>query len=182
MIELLQNKIKVALQYLCIVLLKFLTGTIKGIKFFFIQIFTWVVIETFFYLLGYNCHWGRFGILALSLQICILTYTMLYSWFYSFAPVRLKNMLIPYIIYAGSVYLGIVQEHNWNFKIVTIDEYMLLGWFAPLYGLVILILKVKIKKWVLPKYPKVYRAARITFNTFVSIIMLLTILGWLFGL
>ena len=91
-------------------------------------------------------------------------------------------MFIPYIMYAGSVYLGIVQEHNWNFKIVTIDEYMLLGWFAPLYGLVILILKAKIKKWVLPKYPKVYRAARITFYTFVSIIMLLTILGWLFGL
>lgn len=172
MIELLQNKIKVALQYLCIVLLKFLVGTIKGIKFFFIQIFAWVVIETFFSLLGYNCHWRM---LALSLQICILSYTMLYSWFYSFAPVKLKNIFVLYIIYASSVYLEIVQNHNWNFKIVTIDEYMLLGWFAPLYGLVILISKAKIKRWLLPKYSKIYRVVKITFYIFISIIMLLVV-------
>ena len=77
------------------------------------------------------------------------------------------------------VYLGIVQEHDWNFKIVTIDEYMLMGWLAPLYGLTILILKVKLKRYLSPKYPKFIKGVRITFYTFASIIMLLAILGWL---
>lgn len=168
---------KVALQCLYFVLSKFLMGTIMGIKFFFIQIFAWIVIEIFFLLLGYKCHWGRFGILALSLQVCILAYTMLYSWFYSFVPIKLKNIFVPYIIYAGLVYLGIVQEHDWNFKIVSIDKYMLMGWIAPLYGLAILILMAKIKRWLLPKYSKVINIARVIFYTFVSVIMLSAILG-----
>lgn len=175
----LQNKAKVTLQYLYLILSKFFIGMIKGFKFFFIQILIWIAVELFCNLLGYEFYWERFGILALSLQICILTYTMLYSWFYSFAPIRLKNIFIPYLIYASLVYLGIVQEHDWNFKIVTIDEYMLMGWLAPLYGLTILILKVKLKRYLSPKYPKLIKGVRITFYTFASIIMLLAILGWL---
>lgn len=178
MISSLQNKAKAILQYLYLILSKFFRGTIKGIKFFFIQIFVWIAIELFCNLLGYRFYWGRFGILALSLQICILTYTMLYSWFYSFTPIRLRNIFIPYIIYASLVYLGIVQENDWNFKMVTIDEYMLIGWLAPLYGLTILILKAKLKRWLSPKYPKVVKVARITFYTFASI-MMFVILSWL---
>ena len=81
----LQNKTKVTLQYLYLILSKFFIGMIKGFKFFFIQILIWIAVELFCNLLGYEFYWERFGILALSLQICILTYTMLYSWFYSFA-------------------------------------------------------------------------------------------------
>ena len=33
------------------------------------------------------------------------------------------------------VYLYIVSENDWDFSIVTIDYYMLLGWLIPLGGL-----------------------------------------------
>lgn len=135
---------------------KFLMGTITGIRFFFIQLFLWIIIELFLYFsFGYIHNWGRFGILALSLQACMLAYSMLYSWFYSFVPIRycLKTAFIPYLLYASLVYLGIVQSNDWNFKIVTIDEYMKMGWIAPAYGLFVLILKEIIKKG-LSSYPR----------------------------
>lgn len=166
MINLLQNKAKSTLQYLYLILLKFFSGTIKGIKFFTIQIFMWIAIELFFYMLGFTVYWGRFGILALSLQFCIFAYTMIYSWYYSFIPIRLKNIFIPYIIYASLVYLGIVQENDWNFKIVTIDQYMLWGWLIPLYGLLIFILKKVIKKWLRP-YPNILNIIRKVLNTLI---------------
>ena len=98
MISLLRNKAKATLEYLYMILSKFFSGTVSGIKFFSIQIFMWIAIELFFYMLGFTVNWGRFGVLALSLQICIFSYTMFYSWFYSFVQIRLKNIFIPYVI------------------------------------------------------------------------------------
>lgn len=174
--SLLQNKAKSILEYLYMILSKFFRGTVKGIKFFFIQIFLWIAIELFCYMLGCTFNWGRFGVLALALQICIFAYTMFYCWFYSFVQIRLKNIFIPYIIYAGLVYLEIVKANDWNFKIVTIDEYMLWGWLIPLYGLSVLILKKLIKKW-LCHYPNILNVIRIVLNVltllFVCLILII---------
>lgn len=171
MISSLQSKAKVTLQYLYLILSKFFHGTIKGIKFFSIQIIIWMVIERFLYLIGYRYYYGRFGILAISLLFCVFIYTMLYNWFYSFVTVRLKNIFVPYIIYAGLVYLGIVQENDWNFKIVTIDEYMLMGWLIPLYGLSIFILKKMVKKW-LCHYPNILSMSRKVLNILVLLFVI----------
>lgn len=135
---------------------KFLMGTITGIRFFFIQLFLWIAIELFLYLaFGYIHNWGGFGTLALALQMCMLVYTMLFSWFYSFVSIRhcLKTAFMPYLLYASLVYLGIVGENDWNFQIVTIDEYMLMGWLVPVYGLFVLVFKKAIKKG-LSSYPR----------------------------
>lgn len=180
MISLLQNKAKAILEYLYMILSKFFIGTIKGIKFFSIQIFMWIAIELFFYMLGFTVNWGRFGVLALSLLICIFAYTMFYSWFYSFVQIRLKNIFIPYIIYAGLVYLEIVKVNDWNFKIVTVDKYMLGGWLIPLYGLSILILKKLIKKW-LCNYPKIMNMIRIVLNVFTVLLVCLILFIFLKG-
>lgn len=70
------------------ILRKFFIGTITGIRFFCIQIFVWIPIESFFNLLGYRFYWGPFGLLADALLICILAYSMIFSWFYAFSPFK----------------------------------------------------------------------------------------------
>lgn len=170
-----ENNIKTIKQSIYSILSKFSKGTIRGIKFSFIQIFIWIAIERICNLLGYRFYWGRFGILALALLCCIFAYTMLYSWFYSFTTVRLRNIFIPYLIYASLIYLGIAQEYDWNFKIVTIDEYMLMGWLIPLYGLSIFILKEIIKKW-LCHYPNALNITRKVFNILILLFICLHII------
>lgn len=164
------------------VVLKFLMGTITGIRFFFIQLFLWITIELFLYLsFGYIHNWGRFGVLAIALQMCILAYTMLFSWFYSFIPIKqcLKTVFIPYLLYASLVYLEIVRDNDWNFKIVTIDEYMLMGWLAPIYGLFVLILKKVIKKG-LSSYPRLLNILRKTLDILIILCIGLFVLDRLF--
>lgn len=86
--------------------------------------------------------------LGIGLMMCMVAYTMLFGWYFSFVPLKrgLKRIYIPYLIYAAIVYLGIVEGNDWNFRRVTIDDYMLMGWLAPLYGLFVLKLERKIKK------------------------------------
>ena len=115
MISLLQNKAKAILEYLYMILSKFFSGTINGIKFFSIQIFMWIAIELFL-----------------------------------------------------------------NFKIVTVDKYMLGGWLIPLYGLSILILKKLIKKW-LCNYPKIMNMIRMVLNVFTLLLVCLILFIFLKG-
>ena len=67
--------------------------------------------------------------------------------------------------------MGIVQENDWNFKIVTIDEYMLMGWLIPLYGLSIFILKKMVKKW-LCHYPNILNMSRKVLNILVLLFVI----------
>lgn len=157
------------------ILSKMYNGTTRGVRFFIVQMFVWTAIEALFGSLGGG---GRSSfILYMSLQMCILAYTMIFSLFYSFVPFKhnLKGVFIPYILYASLIYLGIVEENNWNFKRVTIDCYMLMGWLAPIYGLCVLILQEKIKKKLRP-YPRFLKITRMTLNLFSILCILLFIL------
>lgn len=65
-----------------------------------------------------------------------------------------------------AVWLYVVYEQDWNFKIVTIDSFMMSGWtasfyFFPFYFISKLVLKI------LNNRPKVLRNIRIAFNLFV---------------
>ena len=64
------------------------------------------------------------------------------------------------------------MEHDWNFKIVSIDEYMFMGWLAPLYGATLYCIKWKCTQ-LLNSYPRVLRVFRITINTLCIVFFLL---------
>lgn len=80
----------------------------------------------------------RFGVLKIAVFLCIVAYLFIFRIYYIIFPrKKFKRFWIPYLIYALGVYLNIVMENDWYFSIVTIDYYMRLGWFIPVYGLII---------------------------------------------
>ncbi len=158
------------------ILMRFFRQTVLGLRFFFIQLLVWIVLDVLMQLFGFHYYWGRFGFLAMALQFCMLVYSLLYSWFYAFVPLKyfFKTAFIPYLVYMLLVYLGIVFEHDWNFKIVTIDDYMLMGWLIPIYGAFLYCIKWKCTQ-LLKFYPKVLKVLRIIINTLCIIFYLLII-------
>lgn len=156
------------------VFIRFILQTVWGLRFFLIQMMVWLVLDLLIRMLGLNLYWGRFGILAFALQICIFTYTLLYSWFYAFVPLKSfpKTFFLPYLIYMVLVYIGIVADHAWNFKIVSIDRYMMIGWLIPLYGAILFCAKWKCTK-LLELYPKVLKLLRIIVNALCVILFFL---------
>ena len=79
---------------------------------------------------------SRFDLLRLSVDVCIVAYLLIFCTYYKVFPrKKLKRFWIPYLLYMIGVYLYIVSENDWDFSIVTIDYYMLLGWLIPLGGL-----------------------------------------------
>mgnify|MGYP001777718352 FL=1 len=85
---------------------------------------------------------------------------------------------MPYLLYASLVYLGIVGENDWNFQIVTIDEYMLMGWLAPVYGLFVLAFKKAIKKG-LSSYPRFLNILKRTLDIVIILCICVFILNLL---
>ena len=72
---------------------------------------------------------SRFSLLRLSVDVCIVAYLLIFCTYYKVFPrKKLKRFWIPYLLYMIGVYLYIVSENDWDFSIVTIDYYMLLGW------------------------------------------------------
>lgn len=83
---------------------------------------------------------SRFGILRISVFLCIVAYLFIFRIYYTLFPrKKFKRFWIPYLIYVLGVYIYIVYENDWYFSIVTIDCYMRLGWFIPICGLIIYI-------------------------------------------
>ena len=153
---------------------RFFIGTFRGIRWFLIQMLVWIFIAMPFSMLGIGEHGGRSGaILAFSLFICIFAYSMIFNWYYAFVSLRrfLNTFWIPYIVYACAVFFGILAELDWDIRTVSIDQYMLLGWFMPLYGAFIIHNMRKIKKR-LRKDKRKLRAITISFE----------IIVWTFGL
>lgn len=80
----------------------------------------------------------RFGVLEIAVYLCIVAYLFIFRIYFAIFPrKKFKRFWIPYLIYALGVYLNIVMERDWYFSIVTIDSCMRLGWFIPIYGLII---------------------------------------------
>ena len=153
------NKLS-ALQYIK----RFALNTYYGIRQWLLQIVIFDILCKIAIWLGGDISFGRFGLEGLIMILCMLLYTMLYYWFKALTPrlLPLRQIIIPYILYAVMVYLEIVSENDWNFKKVTIDDYMLLGWSMPFYSLMIIGLEYIVKKR-LPNN-KVTRVIKIIWN------------------
>lgn len=106
---------------------------------------------------------SRFGILGLSVNICIVAYLVIFYTYYKVFPrKKLKRAWVPYLLHVTGVYLFIVSENNWHFSIVTIDHYLLLGWLMPLCGVCLLVImflyyRLNVKR-------KLLRIVRLTFS------------------
>lgn len=71
-----------------------------------------------------------------ALLFTIPNYTVLFSFGYVLFNKRKQwwTILIPWVLNIGWVYLEIAKGLDWNYKIITVDEYMLAGWLSPLLG------------------------------------------------
>ena len=166
------NKLS-ALQYIK----RFALNTYYGIRQWLLQIVIFDILCKIAIWLGGDISFGRFGLEGLIMILCMLLYTMLYYWFKALTPrlLPLRQIIIPYILYAVMVYLEIVSENDWNFKKVTIDDYMLLGWSMPFYSLMIIGLEYIVKKR-LPNN-KVTRIIKIIWNVLTVLLLIFIIIG-----
>ncbi len=106
---------------------------------------------------------SRFGILGLSINICIVAYLVIFYMYYKVFPrKKLKRVWVPYLLYISGVYLYIVSENDWSFSIVTIDSYMLLGWLQPLCGACFLVIMFPYYRFNVKR--KLLRIVRLTFS------------------
>ncbi len=132
---------------------KFIKATFRGCGLIILQLIPWFVIDyscslrihRFYYqshrplwVDPYDFFFSNVSF-TFALNLCIVFYTMLFSWYFAFVnkKYQLKFLVIPYFIYAISLYLTVVSEHNWNFKIVSLDVFLRTGLLMPLYGLLI---------------------------------------------
>lgn len=141
-------------------LVRFVKRMIRGFRFFMLQFVILMLIEIGYALLGNSIDRST-GLVFLSFRFCVFAYTMIFYCYFALLPAkyRFKTAFVPYLLYMLLVYLGIVDERDWNFRIVTIDSYMLLGWLAPLFGLIVLLLESGIRV-SLSNYPNALRKIR----------------------
>ena len=107
--------------------------------------------------------------IALAIGACIFVFTFFYCLL---SVLPLKKWIIAVgaqVLLMLTVWLYIVYEQDWNFKIVTIDRYMIHGWTASLYCLVLYLARKMIFK-VLESHTKGLRVARIVFNCSIVLI------------
>ena len=75
----------------------------------------------------------------MALVALIPVYTTLFGLWHAFFPARKQwwTYIVPWGIFMVMVYLEIAWERDWNFKIITIDWWMLFGWLSPLFGVLL---------------------------------------------
>ena len=136
---------------------RFAASTYYGIRQWLLQVTIFNILCKIAIWLGGDINFGRFGLEGLIMILCMLLYTMLYYWFKALTPrlLPLRQIIIPYILYAVMVYLEIVSENDWNFKRVTFDYYMQLGLFMPLYSLAIIGAEYRLKTLIPDKGKRV---------------------------
>ncbi len=109
-------------------------------------------------MIGISHSWPYY--IALEIGLCIFLFTLTFYTLKLFLPI--KKWIIALIVQGIlmlAVWLYIVYEQDWNFKIVTIDSYMIDGWAASLVCLPLyFIMKL------LHHYPKIFKWSKILFN------------------
>ena len=146
---------------------RFALSTYYGLRQYFVQYLLFSIMAWMFM-------WdlGKFNMLGFALALCFFSYTMFFYWFKTFAQ-RLHislQIIIPYIIYAIAVYLSIVSDNDWNFKIVTFDYYMRLGLLMPFCSLAIIGIEQAVKT-LLPE--KLKRIVSIVWNVLTIVLIAL---------
>ena len=135
-------------------------GTKKGLKWIAIQFLVIIAIGLLYYL-GLFCYslftdtglreaimayplFGRVGPYDWQMGLCmsIPIYTLLFGWSHAFFPKREQRwtVVFPWLLFLVLFYLHVAQERDWYFQIITVDEYMLAGWLAPVMGIILHVL------------------------------------------
>ena len=132
-------------------------GTKKGLKWIAIQFLVIIAIGLlyylglFFYSLFTNMGlreammayplFGRVGPYDWQVGLCmsIPIYSLLFGWWHAFFPKKEQwwTYLFPWLLLLVLFYLYVAQERDWYFQIITVDEYMLAGWLAPMMGIIL---------------------------------------------
>ena len=141
-------------------IVKIWKGTKDGIKWFLIQAAVLIAISILYYL-GLLCYslisgigfrevlmsyplLGRVGVYNWRTGLCLAIpiYSLLFGWWHAFFPKREQRLTIvfPWLLLLVLFYLHVAQERDWYFQIITVDEYMLAGWLAPVMGIILHVL------------------------------------------
>ena len=132
-------------------------GTKDGIKWFLIQAGVLLAISLLYYL-GLFCYslfsgigfrevlmsyplLGKAGPYDWRVGFCmsISIYTLLFGWWHAFFPGKEQwwTYVFPWLLLLVLFYLHVAQERDWYFQIITVDEYILAGWLAPVFGIIL---------------------------------------------
>ena len=130
-------------------------GTKKGLKWIAIQFLVIMAIELLYYLglfsyalftnmglreaiMAYPL-FGKAGFYdwRAGLSMSIPIYTLLFGWWHAFFPGKEQwwTYVFPWLLLLVLFYLHVAQERDWYFQIITVDEYLLAGWMAPVFGI-----------------------------------------------
>ena len=85
-------------------------------------------------LIGHSFYTWQVGVV-----VAIPIYTLMFGWWNAFFPEQKHwwTYFVPWSVFVAIFFLHVVQGRGWHFKIITVDDYMLGGWLAPLIGLFI---------------------------------------------
>ena len=130
-------------------------GTKDGIKWFLIQAGVLLAISLLYYL-GLYCYslfsdigfrevlmsyplLGRAGAYNWRTGLCLAIpiYSLLFGWWHAFSTKKSQRWtyVFPWLLLMVLFYLHVAHERDWAFQIITVDEYMLAGWLAPMFGI-----------------------------------------------
>lgn len=137
-------------------IVKIWEGTKDGIKWFLIQAGILLAIGILYYLglLSYSLLTGmefREALMSYpiggsgaynwrtGLCIAIPIYSLLFGWWHAFFTKKSQRWtyVFPWLLLMVLFYLHVAHERDWAFQIITVDEYMLAGWLAPFYGIIV---------------------------------------------
>ena len=109
----------------------------------FVLIFKWIFIQylLLFFLLFFDKmilgnYGGGFYTWRTALGLMIPVCTFLFSFWYVLFPKKkqIQTFFFPYVLLMYLMFMLVASERDWNYKIITVDEYMLTGWLTPLFG------------------------------------------------
>ena len=119
-------------------------GTKDGVKWILIQAGVLLAIGLLYYLglLCYSLLTGmefREGAYNWRTGLCIAIpiYSLLFGWWHAFFTKKSQRwtFVFPWLLLMVLFYLHVAHERDWAFQIITVDEYMLAGWMAPVLGI-----------------------------------------------
>ena len=138
-------------------IVKIWEGTKDGIKWFLIQAGVLLAISLLYYL-GLYCYslfsgigfreflmsyplLGRAGAYNWRTGLCLAIpiYSLLFGWWHDFFTKKSQRWtyVFPWLLLMVLFFLHVAHERDWAFQIITLDEYMLAGWMAPFYGIIV---------------------------------------------
>lgn len=71
--------------------------------------------------------------------MAIPIYTLLFGWWNDLFPERKHwwTYVLPWLVLMVVFLLTVVSARSWQFSVISIDEYLLGGWLAPLFGIAV---------------------------------------------